>query len=696
MVAGMDSASTLILIGAGLVLAAIAAASVSGRFGAPVLLVFLALGMLAGDEGPGNLAFERYDLAVLFGGLSLAVILFDGGARTSKRIFRLAAAPAVTLATLGVFITAGLTAALAVYLLDFSWTEGFLLGAIVSSTDAAAVFSLLGGRGLIVSPRVAATLEAESGMNDPVAVFLVLTLVGVLTGESPGGPAGWAVAIGWQLLGGAAFGAAGGFALLWAQKRLSVAAGLYPIFALAGGLTVFGLAQTLGASGFLAVYLAAVIYGNGAIREAETVRRALDGFAWLAQLGMFLMLGLLVFPSHLWAVAPAALGVAAFLILVARPVATVISLAFSKLNLREQAFVAWTGLRGATPVFLGVVPVLAGVENANLYFSIAFAVVLLSLTVQGWTAPAAARITGVQVHGGEPAKSHARGWRNPRLLAGGAGAAAVLAACLWIADTAQPARAVTATPQTVEELETVLARTTPGGAVLVDAFPPGLRTVDETERRKRLFLETVAPLIAAENARIAADRAEVMRLIEAESSGRTLTLNEQARRDLLAREYDAPYSDLPLLLNHVDGAPTSLALAQAVLATGWGGSDAAIDNNALFGRRPSADEDIDGEGDPGRFRTLRASVRDYLHTLNTAPAFQEFRDARAQQRILGAERLEARALAPYLAPYAESGEAYTDSLIALIEENDLTRFDTITAPAPARPLLPPTPQPAGA
>jgi cell volume regulation protein A len=367
----MDQAAYLILIGAALALAAIALASVSGRFGAPVLLVFLALGMLAGSEGPGGLSFDNYGLAVLLGSIALAVILFDGGARTSREIFTLAAAPALSLATLGVLVTAGLVAALAMVLFNFGWVEGLLLGAIVSSTDAAAVFSLLGGRGLRVRPRVAATLEAESGMNDPAAVFLVLVLVQVLTGGAPDGAAGWAIAIVWPLAGGALFGVLGGKALLAAQRRLDVAPGLYSIFALAGGLAVFGLAQTVGASGFLAIYLAAVIFGNGAIREDETVRRALDGFAWLAQLGLFLMLGLLVFPSHLWAVAPAALGVAAFLILVARPAATAASLAFARFGAAEQAFIAWIGLRGATPIFLGVLPVLAGVENANLYFSIA-------------------------------------------------------------------------------------------------------------------------------------------------------------------------------------------------------------------------------------------------------------------------------------------------------------------------------------
>lgn len=675
----MDQAATLIVIGATLALAAIAVASVSGRFGAPVLLVFLALGMLAGSEGPGGLAFDNYDLAVLLGSIALAVILFDGGARTSREIFRLAAAPALALATCGVLVTATLVGLLAMALFDFSWTEGLLLGAIMSSTDAAAVFSLLGGRGLRVRPRVAATLEAESGMNDPAAVFLVLILVQVLTGAEPDSVIGWIAALIWPLLGGALFGWLGGKAMLLGQRRLEVAPGLYAIFALAGGLAVFGVAQMLGASGFLAVYLAAVIYGNGAIREDETVRRSLDGFAWLAQLGLFLMLGLLVFPSHLWAVAPAALGVAAFLILVARPAATALSLAFSRFSLPEQGFVAWIGLRGATPIFLGMLPVLAGVENANLYFSITFAVVILSLTVQGWTAPFVARLTGVATDGSRAAGSARPVWRSPPTVTGAAGALAVLAACLWIADTSQPARAVSVEPRTVEELETMLTRAGPGGPVLVSTLPPGFRAVENAERRKTLFLGTLAPLIEAENAQIALERAEVEAMIEAERAGRTLTLAEQARRDLLARSYDAPYSDLERLMRRVDVVPPSLALAQAVVATGWGGSDAAVERNALFGRGPADAEEADG--DPRRFRTLRASVRNYLRALNTGREFETFRAARAEARAAG-EPLDGRALAPHVAAYAESGAAYTASLISLIEENGLDRYDEAPSSAP--------------
>jgi uncharacterized FlgJ-related protein len=208
-----------------------------------------------------------------------------------------------------------------------------------------------------------------------------------------------------------------------------------------------------------------------------------------------------------------------------------------------------------------------------------------------------------------------------------------------------------------------------------------LRDISDAEQRKTLFLGAVAPLIEAENAAIAAERAQVEAWISAGETGRALSLAEQGRRDLLARRYGAPYSDLEELLRRIDGVPVSLALAQAVLATGWGGSDAAINRNALFGRRPSDAED-ETDGDPTRFRTLRASVRDYLLTLNTRPEFESFRAARAAQREAAAP-LSAQTLAPHLAAYAASGEAYTRSLMDLIAENDLERFDGAAPEAPS-------------
>ncbi|MBA4802911.1 MAG: potassium/proton antiporter [Euryhalocaulis sp.] len=669
----MDSAAYILLLGSGLVVLAIAAAAATGRIGAPILLVFLALGMLAGEEGPGGIAFENYELAYLFGGLALAIILFDGGARTSRRIFRLAAKPAGALATVGVALTAGLTGAFAAWLFGFGWVEAGLLGAIVASTDAAAVFSLLGGRGLRVAPRVAATLEAESGLNDPIAVFLVLAFVSVLTGTAPDTWYGWVLSVSWQAAGGAVIGMASGWLILAAQKRLNMARGLYPIFALAGGIAAFGFAQSLSASGFLAVYLAGVVYGNGDRREADAVASALDGFAWLAQIGMFLMLGMLVFPSHLIAVAPGALAIAAFLILVARPLAVFLSLIPFRFLPRERAFVSWTGLRGAVPIFLGVIPVLAGVENANLYFSIAFAVVLVSLLVQGWTIPLAARLTGViEDRPGSEERRHRAVWRSPRTWAGLAAASAAMVSTVWIARVAEPTGPVTIAPATVDELRAALSADSPGGAELVADFPPDFDQIEDVDTRKRLFLQTLEPLIRAGNAQVLDDRAAIENWMSAELEGRRLTLSEQAHRDLLARRYNTPYSDLEEMLRRADVIPPSLAMAQAVLATGWGTSDAVLQRNALFGRRPDTPET--GEERPLQFETLYDSVWDYMRALNSRPEYSALREARESVRSSNVYP-RGDAMARYIGPYAQSGEAYVAQVQAVIESNELTRFD---------------------
>lgn len=669
----MESAAYILLLGSTLVVMAIAAAAATGRIGAPILLVFLALGMLAGEEGPGGIAFENYELAYLFGGLALAIILFDGGARTSRRVFRLAARPAGVLATLGVALTAALTGAFAAWLFGFGWVEAGLLGAIVASTDAAAVFSLLGGRGLKVSPHVEATLEAESGLNDPIAVFLVLSLVSILTGTAPETWYGWVISVVWQAAGAIMIGLAAGWLILQAQKRLNMARGLYPIFAMAGGIAAFAFAQSLGASGFLAVYLAGVVYGNGDRREAKLVASALDGFAWLAQIGLFLMLGMLVLPSHLIAVAPGALAVAAFLILVSRPLAVFISLIPFRFTPRERAFVSWTGLRGAVPIFLGVIPVLTGVENANLYFSIAFAVVLVSLLVQGWTIPLAARVTGVLEDQPGAHKLRQRTiWRSPRTYAGLGAASAALLASVWIARVAEPTRPLTIAPANVEELRAALTVEGPEGAQLVADLPPDFAQIEDVAVRKRLFLQTLNPLIEAANKKTLDDRADIETWMTAGIEDRRLTLAEQAHRDLLARRYGVSYSDLDGMLERADIIPPSLALAQAVLATGWGASDAVLQRNALFGRRPGVDETT--ETRPAEFETLYDSVWDYMRALNSGAVYEDLREARAAARASGAYP-RGDAMARYIGPYAQSGQAYVDQVQAVIESNELTRFD---------------------
>lgn len=393
----MDLTNQLILFGALLLLTSIIASVVSDRLGAPLLLIFLALGMLLGEDGVFGIRFEDIQAAHLIGSLALAVILFDGGLRTRAHTFRVALKPAVTLATVGVILTAGITGGLVAWVFELGWVQGLLLGAIVGSTDAAAVFGLLHSRGLELKQRVAATLEIESGSNDPMAIFLTIFLIEVLLGEHDVLGAAAALEFVQQIGLGAAIGAGGGLALVYLINHLRLTAGLYPLLALGGGLLTFGITAVLGGSGFLAAYLAGLVVGNRRLQASQNIRRFHDGFAWLAQITMFVMLGLLVTPSDLGQVALLGLFAAVVLILVARPLAVVLCLLPFRFPWREQVFISWVGLRGAVPIILGLFPLLAGVENAELFFNAAFFVVLVSLVVQGWTIAPAARALGLEV-----------------------------------------------------------------------------------------------------------------------------------------------------------------------------------------------------------------------------------------------------------------------------------------------------------
>jgi potassium/hydrogen antiporter len=387
----VDLTYPFILVGGFLVVLAILLGQLSNRVGAPLLLVFLALGMLAGEDGLG-IKFGDFSATYQLGSMALAIILFDGGLRTPSANFRIALGPSLALATLGVVITAGIAGLAASWLFDLSWQQGFLLGAIISSTDAAAVFVLLHQRGTGLQRRVGATLETESGINDPMAVFLTVATVELIS-------AGQAIP-GWEVLGdfaremvgGAIIGVAGGYALLWLINRAEVAAGLYPILAAAGALVIFAGAAQAHASGFLAVYLAGLIVGNNRHRAASMIDRFHDALAWLSQILLFLMLGLLVTPSALLPDLGKAIGVAVALVVLARPLATMASLTPFRMAWREQAFIAWVGLRGAVPIFLAIIPLLAGLPDASTYFNVAFVVVLVSLTLQGWTVVTAARL----------------------------------------------------------------------------------------------------------------------------------------------------------------------------------------------------------------------------------------------------------------------------------------------------------------
>ena len=393
----MEFWNAAIFAGALLLLVSIVASDISSRMGAPLLLVFLALGMLAGEDGPGGIRFDDFEAAYVIGTLALAVIIFDGGMRTRRETFRVALWPAISLATAGVVITAGLVGLCAAWALGLHWLEGMLLGAIVGSTDAAAVFALLRTQGANLQERVGSTLEIESGSNDPMAIFLTVALLGLIAAGRTELEASVLTAFAMQFGIGAALGLAGGRLLVWLINRLNLMTGLYPLLAVAGGLLIYAVTAQLGGSGFLAIYLAGLVLGNSRLQAAQNILRVHDGLAWLSQITMFLILGLLITPSQLVEVAPPALGIAAFLMLVARPVAVFVGLLPFRFPWREQLYIGWVGLRGAVPIVLALFPMMYGVDDARLYFNVAFFIVLVSLLLQGWTIAPAARLLRLEV-----------------------------------------------------------------------------------------------------------------------------------------------------------------------------------------------------------------------------------------------------------------------------------------------------------
>jgi cell volume regulation protein A len=390
----LDSVSIAILLGAVLVLSGILSSLVALRFGAPLLLVFLLVGMLAGEGGLGRIKFDDVGLTYTVGSVALALILFDGGLRTRFQTFRSVLAPSVTLATVGVLITAALTAPVAKFALDLSWLEALLVGSVIASTDAAAVFLLIHSRGLRLRPRIAGTLEVESGTNDPFAVFMTIVLVNILmAGEQP-----WhviLVSFAREAILGTVIGLIGGRVVVWALNRLGLAQGLHAPFVCSSALVLFGLTASLHASGFLAVYLAGLVIGNRPTRAHNTVVVFLDAATWLAQIVMFVLLGLLVWPERLLSTMWPALLVALVLMFIARPAAVFLCLWPFRFPLRDKLFISWVGLRGAVAIFLASIPLLVGLQKAPIYFDIAFVVVLVSLLVQGWTIAASARRLGL-------------------------------------------------------------------------------------------------------------------------------------------------------------------------------------------------------------------------------------------------------------------------------------------------------------
>ncbi|MEP7326369.1 MAG: potassium/proton antiporter, partial [Gemmatimonadota bacterium] len=379
----MDRAAYLMLLTGALLIAGVLSSRVSARSGVPLILLFVAVGLMAGEEGPLGI---RYNDAVSASQISiglLALILYDGGLGTPVRQIRRVAGPAILLATGGVVISAGVTGAAAVWLLGFSWPAGLLLGSILGSTDAAAVFASFRGRGATLPDRLRATLEVESGLNDPIAIFMVVTLAGFLGGGLA--PPWWR--IGTTFIEEMAIGVAVGGGLGWlasaVMRRLHLdVAGLYLVFSLATGLLSFGAANVLHGSGFISVYIAGVMVGHSRLPFERGLRRFHDGIAWIAQVGVFVLLGLLALPSQLVNAAPSGLAIAAVLVFVARPVSVLLITAPFRYDWRDRLVIACGGLRGAVPVILATIPLAAGIPGASTIFNVTFFAVLISVLIQ--------------------------------------------------------------------------------------------------------------------------------------------------------------------------------------------------------------------------------------------------------------------------------------------------------------------------
>ncbi len=391
------SLETLLLGGALLLTLSVLASRISSRFGVPTLLIFLGIGMLAGSEGPGGIEFDNYPLSFAIGSVCLALIIFDGGMRTSWKSVRPILPVGISLSIVGTFVTGAVTGVFAKVALGLSWTEGLLLGAIVSSTDAAAVFSILRAKSLSLKGALKQTLEFEAGSNDPMAIFLTVSVLAIATSKA-NGAAGLATMFLLQGGLGLALGYAGGRSSTWLINHVGIEyEGLYGVLLLGLVAIIFSATSALGGSGFLAVYVAGLCVGHSEILHKGSILRFVDGIAWIAQILVFLTLGLLSFPSHLLPHWKAGILLSLFMMIIARPLSVLVAAPTAKIGQKERLFISWVGLRGAAPVILATLPWSAGIPNSEYFFNLVFFVVLTSVVVQGISIPWVASKLGITV-----------------------------------------------------------------------------------------------------------------------------------------------------------------------------------------------------------------------------------------------------------------------------------------------------------
>ncbi len=381
----------IILLAAVLILLGIVSSKLSARLGLPVLVMFLMVGMLAGEDGPGGIFFDNAAAAHSLGTLALAMILFDGGLQTPLKAIKKVWKPASVLATLGVLITSAVTGVAAAYMLDIPLLQGLLFGAIVGSTDAAAVFALLRNAGIHLNTKLKATLEIESASNDPMAIFLTVGLLEVLVNDMKLGTGLLLMFVSQMGLGALVGLAVGWISVKLINKIQLVATGLYPVLVAACGLLSFGITANIGGSGFLAVFITGVVIGNSRFVFQRSTFLFHDGLAWLGQITMFVVLGLLINPTSLLDVWFEGLIIALVLIFIARPLAVIPVLALFGFKAREITLVSWVGLRGSVPIILAIFPLMFGLPGAELIFNVVFFVVLISATLQGSTLALMAR-----------------------------------------------------------------------------------------------------------------------------------------------------------------------------------------------------------------------------------------------------------------------------------------------------------------